>query len=134
MERGRKEENLVEERIRKSYSNLTRSSKKIAEFLLSNMEDAAFFDISTYSRKINVSESTVMRFARALGYDGFPKMQEELRAWVKSQITPVKKMEKTSLGPSEDIYKKIMDADFRNLQELATGFKYERMEIRDKCF
>jgi len=128
MKKASTDENILEEKIRKNYSKLTRSSKKIAEFLLSNMEDAAFFDLSRYSRKIDVSESTVIRFAKALGYDGFPKMQEDLRSWLKSQITPVKKMEKSALTNFDDIYRTVLDSDIEKINNIKEDLPYEKIQ------
>lgn len=118
---------ILEERIRSNYNELTKSCKKIAEYLLRNMEKAAFFNISDFRREIGVSETTVMRFARALGYDGFPQLQEDLRTWFKEKFTPLKKMEKSLYKPSSNMYKNILDKDIQNLNYLKEGFSYEKL-------
>jgi DNA-binding MurR/RpiR family transcriptional regulator len=119
---------FIEETVRKNYNKLTKSCQKIADFLLANMEEAAFLDIYDFGSKIGTSQSTVVRFARAIGYDGFPKMQEDLRLWLREQVIPMKKMEKSVSGKSQDIYNKIFDADFENLSSLKEEFRYEKFE------
>ena len=119
---------VIEERVRKNYNKLTKSCQKIADFLLSNMEDATFFDISEFGREVGVSESTVMRFVRGIGYDGFPKMQEDLRHRLREQITPIKKMEQSVSRRSQDIYNNILETDLENLENLKKTFKHERLE------
>ena len=53
--------------------------KKIAEYILEHGEDATFMTAAELGATLEVSESTVVRFAAELGYDGYPKMQEAMR-------------------------------------------------------
>lgn len=120
--------NTIEERIRKNYNELTKSCQKVGEFLLKNMEEAAFFDISDFALEVGVSESTVIRFVRGIGYKGFPRMQEDLRTWLKERITPLGKMEKSVYKTPPDIYKDILENDIQNLNKLKKDFVYENFD------
>lgn len=65
--------------IQKSYKKLSPSHKSIAEFAIDNTLEFATSTIANISQKTNVSETTVMRFAYALKYESFSKMQKEIR-------------------------------------------------------
>lgn len=125
--------NTIEERIRKNYNGLTKSCRRVGSFLLENMEEAAFYDLSDFGQRIGISEATVMRFVRGIGYEGFPKMQEDLRNWLREQITPLRKMEKSTFEASRPIYEAIIDNDTENLIKLKKDFSHEKMgKVVDK--
>ncbi len=120
--------NVLEERTRSHYDTLTKSCKKVADFLLSHMEDAAFLDISHLSKEIQVSETTVIRFARAVGYDGFTGMQQDVRGWLKERVTPQERMERSKFKKSSELYESILDTDIRNLKDLRAEFFEEKIQ------
>ena len=57
--------------------SFSRGQKRIADYILMNYDKAAFMTAGHLGRKAQVSESTVVRFASQLGYDGYPNMQEQ---------------------------------------------------------
>ena len=67
-------------RINLAYNTFSKGQKKIADYLVKNYDKAAFMTASQLSKVINVSCSTVVRFAVELGYDGFPYLQRALQA------------------------------------------------------
>jgi DNA-binding MurR/RpiR family transcriptional regulator len=109
---------FLEESIRQNYNTLTNRCKKVAEYLLSNMENAAFTDVAHLSQGAQVSETTVIRFARAIGYDGYTDMQRDLRKWLKEKVTPQEKVERSKFKKSRDLYENVIDADIQNLNDL----------------
>jgi DNA-binding MurR/RpiR family transcriptional regulator len=63
-----------EERI--NEATLTKTGKKIAEYFLSNKYAAAFHSLGMIAAQLNISDISIVRFARALGYSGFPEMKQ----------------------------------------------------------
>ena len=65
----------IEERM----STFSKGQKRIARYILSDLPKAAFLTAAAFGKETEVSESTVVRFATELGYDGFPQMQKALQ-------------------------------------------------------
>lgn len=95
----------TERKIRKTLMNdiikniedkskvLSKSHKKIAEYILAKCEKAAYMTAGRLSSSVGVSESTVVRFAYEMGFDGYPEFQKALKEFVKSQLTTAQRME-----------------------------------------
>lgn len=65
---------------------LSKSQKKIAHYIIENTNEAAFLTAAKLGMNIGVSESTVVRFAMVLGYEGFPGLQEALALYIKERM------------------------------------------------
>ena len=70
-------------KIEKAYPKMSKGHRKIADFILSRYDRAAFMTASRLGSTAGVSESTVVRFATVLGYEGYPEMQKALRDMVR---------------------------------------------------
>ncbi len=75
-----------EERIRQERSNMSKSFARLADFLLDSYVEAAFMTASELAHALNLDAATVVRFSQHLGYDGFPKLQREIRQRVKENL------------------------------------------------
>ena len=73
--------------IKEEYSHLSKGQKLIADYIISKYDKAAFMTASKIGDVVGVSESTVVRFANTLGYDGYPSLQSELQELIKSKQT-----------------------------------------------
>ena len=73
--------------IRSRTDSFSRGQKRIADYILMNYDKAAFMTAGHLGRKAQVSESTVVRFASQLGYDGYPNMQRALQELVRGKLT-----------------------------------------------
>lgn len=74
--------NLIEDRM----PNLSKGQRAIGKYILTSPEKAAFLTAAKLSQKAGVSESTVVRFALELGFDGYPAFQAELRTLTLSRL------------------------------------------------
>ena len=76
--------------IQSHYPKMSRSYRKIADYLTINYKEAVFMTASALAEELGTSESTVVRFASSLGYKGYPGFQDSLRTYIRSQygITP----------------------------------------------
>ncbi len=75
--------NLLE-KIQDRYSSLSRNQRKVADYISNDRIAASFDSITELSRKIGVSEASLVRFAKQLGYKGYPSLRKELQAEYKN--------------------------------------------------
>jgi len=80
-------------RLENSYPNLTKSERSIASYLLASHDEAAFLSAAELARRLNVSEATVVRFAKTVGYDGFPSLRRELQSIFRVKTTPAMRLQ-----------------------------------------
>ncbi len=65
--------------IRQRFDEFSRSQKDVGQYIVDHLEEAAFHTAEELARRANTSSSTVVRFAQALGFDGFPELQHAAR-------------------------------------------------------
>src|SRR3972149_2939196 len=70
------------ERIRSARPNLSKSFQRLADYILDSYVQAALMTASELAHEVDVDAATVVRFAQALGYSGFPDLQDEIKARV----------------------------------------------------
>ena len=66
-------------RLNQSGKRLSKGHRKIAEYIVEHYDKAVFMTASKLGEKVGVSESTVVRFASAMGYEGYPQLQRALQ-------------------------------------------------------
>lgn len=81
--------------INNNYDHFSKGQKLLANYILNNCEKAVFMTAARMGKIVGVSESTVVRFASLLGYDGYPKLQRALEELVKNKLNSVQRMEVT---------------------------------------
>lgn len=79
--------------IQESMSTFSKGQKRIANYILESYDKAAFMTASKLGKTVSVSESTVVRFAAELGYDGYPSMQKSLQKMIRNRLTYVQRIE-----------------------------------------
>ena len=105
-------------RIQAKYKRLSKGQKRIAEYILDNYDKVAFMTASNLGKTVGVSESTVVRFANALGYVGYPKLQKALQESIKTKLTTVQRLELSKdLEAGANVYRKLMNADVDSIRK-----------------
>ena len=79
--------------IRTGMDDFSKGQKRIANYILSNYDKAAFMTACCLGQIAQVSESTVVRFASQLGYDGYPAMQKALQELIRGKLTSIQRIE-----------------------------------------
>ena len=79
--------------IEKNMSSFSKGQKLIARFILENYDKAAFMTASKLGKTVQVSESTVVRFATQLGYEGYPSMQRALQEMIRGKLTSIQRIQ-----------------------------------------
>ncbi len=80
-----KAEQSIIELILEKKEKLSKGHKKIAEFVLDHTEDATFMTAAELGKTLEISESTVVRFADKLGLNGYPELQDKLQEYVRGR-------------------------------------------------
>jgi DNA-binding MurR/RpiR family transcriptional regulator len=95
--------------VSQNYSNLTKSEKRIANFLRKNQDDAAFLSAAEIADRLGISEATVVRFARTLGFASYPALRVELQNNFRHRITHSARLRSRldELGNSGDILERV---------------------------
>ena len=103
--------------IQNSMSGFSKGQKLIGRYILDNYDKAAFMTASKLGKTVNVSESTVVRFAAELGYDGYPAMQKALQEMIRSKLTTVQRIEVSNDRMSDqDVLSKVVQSDIEKLR------------------
>ena len=105
------------ERIETEYKSFSKGKKKIADFIKDNYDKAAYVTASKLGSIVGVSESTVVRFASELGFDGYPAMQKEIKALARTKLTSAQRIEVTAdMYEKDDIAKAVLESDMENIK------------------
>ncbi len=103
-------------RINDKFNKMSKSHKKVATFILDHYEQAAFMTAAKLGATVGISESTVVRFAYCLGYEGYPEFQEALAEWVKNKLNSVQKIgAKYGKSTQSEILTAVLTADMENI-------------------
>lgn len=103
--------------IQAEFSKLSKGQKIIAQYILSNYDKAAFMTAAKLGSTVGVSESTVVRFANAIGFPGYPELQKSLQELIKNKLTTVQRVEMSKEYSSDfTILKKVLRSDINNIK------------------
>ena len=83
------------QRMEEMMPQFSKSQKLIADYILKHYEKAAYMTALKLGNAVNVSESTVVRFAIELGYEGYPQLQRSLQSHIKNKLTTIQRMDVT---------------------------------------
>ena len=92
-------------RIDLMMNSFSKGQKRIALYIEEHYDKAAFMTASKLGETVGVSESTVVRFATELGYDGYPRLQKAMQEMIRNKLTSVQRIEVTSSVLNQDIDK-----------------------------
>ncbi len=103
--------------IKQSTKDYSKGQKKIANYIVEHYDKAAFMTAARIGQVVGVSESTVVRFATELGYDGYPKLQRALQELIKNKLTSVQRLEVASdrIG-DQDILNTVLHSDMDKIR------------------
>lgn len=103
--------------IQENISTFSKGQKLIANYILQSYDKAAFMTASKLGKTVNVSESTVVRFAAELGFDGYPSMQKTLQEMIRNKLTSIQRVEVSNerIG-NQDIMTMVMQSDIEKIR------------------
>lgn len=107
----------------------SKGQRRISRFITESYDKAAFMTASKLGKAVGVSESTVVRFAMELGYDGYPGMQKAMQEMVANRLTSVQRIEVTNdrIG-DQDIVSMVLQSDMDRLRQTAETIDREEFQ------
>lgn len=122
--------NNLLKRINDKMPMLSKGQKKLAQFILEHYEQSVFVTAHKLGEIAGVSESTVVRFAIELGFDGYPKLQNALAMLIKTNLTAAQRM----CVSAEQLEKSNKDVVTNILEKDAERIKNTLLDIDKQSF
>ncbi|MCD7755477.1 MAG: MurR/RpiR family transcriptional regulator [Firmicutes bacterium] len=115
--------------LQERMPTFSKGQRRIARYIMESYDKAAFQTASRLGKTVGVSESTVVRFASELGYDGYPSMQKAFQEMVVNRLTSVQRIEVAHdrIG-DQDVVSMVLQADMDKLRH--TGETVDRAEFQ----
>ena len=111
-------QNDIITRINDRFNSMSKSHKAIAIFIEEHYDQAVFMTAAKLGETLGISESTVVRFAAGIGYEGYPEFQKSLEDWVKNKLNTVQKMgAKYGRSSQSEILNSVLSADIEKIQD-----------------
>ena len=105
--------------LEEGMDTFSKGQRRIARFILDHCGEAAAMTASRLGKLAGVSESTVVRFASELGYDGYPSMQRALQETLRGQLTSTQRIQAAgSLLAGQDVLGAVLQSDIEKLREV----------------
>lgn len=115
--------------IRAGMDSFSKGQKRIAAFILDNYDRAAFMTAAKLGETTSVSESTVVRFAAQLGYDGYPDMQKALQELIRGRLTSIQRIQVSrDQMTGSDILGSVMQRDMNSIHDVIERLDREEFE------
>ena len=112
--------------LQEKEPTFSKGQKRIARYNTDSYDKAAFMTANRLGKTVGVSESTVVRFAVDLGFDGYPSMQKAMREMVLNRLTSVQRIEVANnrLG-DQDVVSMELHADMEKLRQTSETISRE---------
>ncbi|MCI6824864.1 MAG: MurR/RpiR family transcriptional regulator [Ruminococcus bromii] len=113
-------------RIDLMMNSFSKGQKRIALYIEEHYDKAAFMTASKLGQTVGVSESTVVRFATELGYDGYPCLQKAMQEMIRNKLTSVQRIEVTSsrIG-NENVLDSVLNQDIEKIRRTIEETSHE---------
>lgn len=111
--------------LKTKESTFSKGQRRIAQYILESYDKAAFMTANALGKTVGISESTVVRFAVELGFDGYPSMQKSLQEMVVNRLTAAQRIEVTNdrIG-DQNVLSMVLQSDMEKLRQ--TGETVDR--------
>lgn len=112
--------------VQSKMSDFSKGQRLIGQYIIEHYDKAAFMTASKLGTTVGVSESTVVRFASEIGYDGYPQLQRALQEMIRNRLTSVQRMEVTNdqMGTT-DILSKVLNMDIEKIRRTLEETSHE---------
>lgn len=115
---GKAMKNDIFEKIHQMYGQMSKGQKRISDYILKNYDKAAFMTAAKLGETVGISESTVVRFATEIGFDGYPAFQTALNEVMRTRLTAIQRIEvaDTQLGTG-DVLENVLNLDIERIKK-----------------
>ncbi len=119
----------MKEKIKERYRSLSKSQKKIADYILEHFNQAAFLNAAKMAETVGVSESTAARFASGMGYSSYGEMQRDMLGMIQAKFSSEGYDQReipalsggSELADVTNLIKNVLEADARNILDTIPG-------------
>ena len=104
-----------------NFDQFTPTQRALANYLLANLDEASFLTADEMAAKINTTSSTVVRFAKEIGYGGYPELQKDLRKLMMTKVNsigPLEQAKQFKVPNEQDVIEFSLARDLANLNRL----------------
>ena len=125
-----KNTNKLLNKIDKNYEQMSKGQKLLADYILKNYDKAVFLTAAKLGKVVGVSESTVVRFATQLGYQGYPGFQKALEELVRNKLNLIQRMEVTYGRISQsEILASVLQSDIEKIKLTLANMDQNAFEL-----
>ena len=125
-----KNTNKLLNKIDKNYEQMSKGQKLLADYILKNYDKAVFLAAAKLGKVVGVSESTVVRFATQLGYQGYPGFQKALEELVRNKLNSIQRMEVTYGRISQsEILASVLQSDIEKIKLTLANMDQNAFEL-----
>ena len=111
-------QNDIISRMNEKFSTMSKSHKAIAAYITDHYDQAVFMTAAKLGETLGISESTVVRFASGIGYEGYPEFQKALEDWVKNKLNSVQKIDaKYGRSTQSEILTSVLTSDMNKIAD-----------------
>ena len=110
------------------YNSLSKGQKKIADYIRAHYDQAAFMTAAKLGEEVGVSESTVVRFAMQLGYNGYPECQKSIEKLVRTKLNGSKDVDYETLEQNQ-ILSTVLQSDMERIKDTMDSMDHEAFEM-----
>ena len=122
--------NELLQKIDSGYQKFSKGQKKLADYIRRDYDKAAFLTAAKMGEVVGVSESTVVRFATALGYSGYPDFQKALEEMVRTRLNSIQRMEVTYGRITQgEILASVLQSDIEKIKLTMESIDQEAFEL-----
>jgi DNA-binding MurR/RpiR family transcriptional regulator len=114
--------------IKEQQNSMSKGHRAIASYISEHYDTAAFITASKLGETVGVSESTVVRFACALGFDGYPELQKKLQEIIKTKLTNVQRMGLGNDLTEEELISTSLHTDITSLRHARDVLEHKIIE------
>ncbi|MBE6920269.1 MAG: MurR/RpiR family transcriptional regulator [Ruminococcaceae bacterium] len=115
--------------LKSKEATFSKGQRRIAQYILESYDKAAFMTANTLGKTVGISESTVVRFAVELGYDGYPSMQKALQEMVVNRLTAAQRIEVTNdRMVGQNVLSMVLQSDMEKLRQTGETVDREAFE------
>lgn len=117
-------------KINEHYSELSKGQKLIASYVIDHYDLAVFMTAAKISEAVGVSESTVVRFAVSIGYEGFPEFMKALEVWYKTKMNTISMMgAKYGKASQSDLLNSVLRSDMEKMEDTIANLDVDAFEM-----
>ncbi len=115
--------------INDASASFSKGQRRIAKYIIENYDKAAFMTASKLGDTVGVSESTVVRFAVEVGYDGYPVMRKALQEMIKNKLTTIQRIDiAKDLTSGGDILSSVLMMDMEKIRTTLEDVIHEEFD------